>query len=163
MPRYLFYNEFYKKNNNVSFIDDYVKNPEKTYAKIYDVSELVKIPEINNGFCKKSEITNFVDNHTLIHLFIKNNRLDVGDIIYIGDSKFVFVIDDIDHTFIYGDDPPYIIFQHIDYLDIIKNKNISYYNVFNKITQSNLNYLFFGGNHDNIIKDYQKHNLLGKL
>jgi hypothetical protein len=143
------------KNANIS------NNINKTHANIYDVSELVKIPEINNGFCRKSDLINFADDHKLICLYIKKNNLNIGDVIYIGDAKFVIVIDDINHNFIYGENPALLIFQHITYLEKIKNKNVSYTNLFNKLKQStNLYQLFFENNYNNIIKQYEENNLI---
>jgi hypothetical protein len=136
-------------------------NINKVHAKIYDVSELVKIPEINNGFCRKSDLINFADDQKLISLYIRKNNLNIGDVIYIGDAKFVIVIDDINHNFIYGENPALLIFQHITYLEKIKNKNVSYTNLFNKLKQSTTLYqLFFENNYNDIIKRYEENNLI---
>jgi hypothetical protein len=136
-------------------------NINKVHAKIYDVSELVKIPEINNGFCRKSDLINFADDQKLISLYIRKNNLNIGDVIYIGDAKFVIVIDDINHNFIYGENPALLIFQHITYLEEIKNKNVSYTNLFNKLKQSTTLYqLFFENNYNDIIKRYEENNLI---
>lgn len=136
-------------------------NIQKRQAKFYDVSELVKIPEINNGFCKRSDVVSFNEDHTLLHQYIKINHLKIGDIIYIGNLKFVVVIDDIDHTFIDGNDSPYIIFQYYEYLSIIKNNNISYNELFNKMKEdTQIKYLFFGNNYHDVIEYYKEHDLI---
>lgn len=144
----------------------------KIQASFYDISNIVYYP--NKGFFEKDQaIPLYKDKKLLKEYIISHYNMNLGDIIFIGGTGdrqeyyFGIVIEDGNH--INGDYGPNIIFEkkHITYLEKIKNKNISYKNVFNEINNNEYYRDLFFGNYDDedviydsIIKQYNQNNLI---
>ena len=140
----------------------------KIQASFYDISNIVYSPI--EGFCHKKQLIPLYKDKDLLKKYIIENNMNLGDIIFIGGNsdrqEYCFGIVIEDGEYINGDYGPFIIFEkrHIIHLEKIKNKNISYKNVLDKIN-NNLDYrdLFFG-NYDeednSYLIPYNDNNLL---
>lgn len=138
-------------------------------ASFYDISNIVF--SYQKGFSLKSDIIPLYKDKKLIKQYIIEKNMNFGDIIFIGgdgdrqEYYFAFVIEN--GEYIQGEYGPYIIFQkqYEKYLEKIKNKNISYQNVFNELNNNEYyRDLFFGYDdytiYDSCIKKYEDNNLM---
>ena len=144
---------------------------EKRKAQFYDISEIVMIPQNNNGYVNIKSLVKVWENALILATYIQNNNIQIGDIFYIrGTSdrdEYGFALVVSNNKIICGEYGPEIIFQNTDYLNLIKSLNVSYSDLLEQLYSDDYwRDLFFGDFDDpttlyeSSLNQYKEHGLL---
>ena len=131
----------------------------KRNAQFYDISEIVMIPQNNDGYANIKALCKVWENPIILSKYIQDKNIKIGDILYIrGTSDRLengFALIESNDRIIRGDYGPEIIFKNTEYLNLIKSLNINYTNVLEELYNDEYMRDLFFGDFDDTTKLYE--------